>query len=310
MRGTLGWLVALYFGSDEFAALDPQSQRTRRNIIEECLREPVKAGSPELMRDCPLAFITTKKVKRLRDLRAGKPGAANNRRKWLSAMFGWAVEENIIASNPARDVRRIRYPSEGFHTWSIEEVRRYQAHHHIGTKARLALSLLLFVGVRRGDMVELGRQHVRDGWIRFVPKKTKRRSAVVVEVPMIPELQRVIAASYCGDLTFLENERGRGFTAAGFGNKFREWCDEAGLPECSAHGLRKAGATIAAENGATEHQLMAMYGWTTPGMAAVYTRAANRKRLAGETMGLLAIGSDQTENKDCRTFLSTTVAPK
>lgn len=221
-----------------------------------------------------------------------------------------AIEEKIHNNNPARDVRRVRYPSEGFHTWSIEEARQYQAHHPIGTKARLALSLLLFVGVRRGDLVDLGRQHVRDGWIRFVPKKTRRSSAVVVEVPVIPELERVIAASPCGDLTFLENEHGRGFTPAGFGNKFREWCDEAGLPACSAHGLRKAGATIAAENGATEHQLMAMYGWTTPGMASVYTRAASRKRLAGKTMGLLAIGSDQIENKDCRTFSSATVAPK
>ena len=120
----------------------------------------------------------------------------------------------------------------------------------------------------------------------------------------------IIAASPCGDLTFLENDLGRAFSAAGFGNKFREWCDEAGLPHCSAHGLRKAGATIAAENGATEHQLMAIFGWTTPAMAAVYTRAANRKRLAGEMMGLLATASDQTENKDCRTFSSTAVAPK
>jgi hypothetical protein len=30
-------------------------------------------------------------VKRLRDLKKDLPGAANNRRKYLSAMFGWAV---------------------------------------------------------------------------------------------------------------------------------------------------------------------------------------------------------------------------
>ena len=294
IRGTLGWLAALYFGSDEFGALDLKSQSTRRHIIEGSLQETVKDGSTDLMRDCPLSFVTAKKIKRLRDLKAGKPDAANNRKKYLSAMFGWAIDQDkILDRNPARDVRRVKYPSDGFHTWTIEEVRQYQAHRPIGCKARLTLSLLLFVGARRGDMAELGRQHLRDGWIRFVPKKTRHRRSAAVGVPMIPELERVIAATPCGALTFLENDLGRGFTATGFGNKFREWCDEASLPQCSAHGLRKAGATIAAEHGATEHQLMAMYGWETPTMAAKYTRAANRKGLAGETMRLLATRSDQ-----------------
>ena len=80
-----------------------------------------------------------------------------------------------------------------------------------------------------------------------------------------------------------------------FGNRFKSWCRQAGLPHCTAHGLRKAGATIAAENGATEHQLMAMFGWDSPQQAALYTRKANRKRLATEAMHKLMPG--QTENK-------------
>ncbi len=48
---------------------------------------------------------------------------------------------------------------------------------------------------------------------------------------------------------------GKPFTTSGFGNKFRDWCDEADLPHCSAHGIRKHASVIAAENGATEHQL-------------------------------------------------------
>lgn len=89
-------------------------------------------------------------------------------------------------------------------------------------------------------------------------------------------------------MTFLVTEFGAPFSDAGFGNWFRDRCDEAGLPQCSAHGLRKTGATIAAENGATEHQLMAIYGWESPKQAARYTRKANRKRLAGDAMHLVA----------------------
>lgn len=71
----------------------------------------------------------------------------------------------------------------------------------------------------------------------------------------LPELQEIIDASSTGNLTFLVTKFGKPFTRNGFGNWFRRRCDEAGLRNCSAHGLRKAGAAIAAENGATESQL-------------------------------------------------------
>ena len=95
-------------------------------------------------------------------------------------------------------------------------------------------------------------------------------------------------ASPCGPLTFLVTEYGRPFSANGIGNKFREWCDQADLPQCTAHGLKKIGATLAAEAGATASQLMAIFDWTTLSQAKVYTDAADRKRMAGEAMSMLA----------------------
>jgi integrase len=292
--GTLGWLAALYFASGEFKGLDPRSQASRRLIIEECLREPRKPGSSDLMARCPLAAFSAKHMKVLRDRKISKPGAANNRRKHLSAMFGWAVEAGHVKSNPVRDARRIRYRSKGFHTWSVEEVRQYEDHHPIGTKARLALALLLFTGVRRGDVVTLGKQHIRDGWLRFVPGKTRHLRDVLSEKPVLPALADVIARSPVGDLTFLVTEYGRAFTAAGFGDRIRKWCDAAGLPQCTAHGLRKAGATIAADLGASDRQLMALYDWTTASMATPYTRATDKKRLTEEAAKLIVNGQCPT----------------
>ena len=76
-------------------------------------------------------------------------------------------------------------------------------------------------------------------------------------------------------------ELGQPFTAAGFGNWFREMCTAADVPlGVSAHGLRKAAATRFANHGATALELMAWFGWKRIIEAERYTRAANRKALA------------------------------
>jgi integrase len=146
---------------------------------------------------------------------------------------------------------------------------------------------LLFTGQRRSDITRLGPQNSRDGKLTFTQFKGRNRKPKRLVLPVLPPLQKVIDASNCGDLTFLVNDLGRPFTDAGFGNKFRVWCDQAGLKHCTAHGLRKAGATIAATNGATAHQLMAIFGWDTLKMAEAYTRAANQERLAEAAMHML-----------------------
>jgi integrase len=147
--------------------------------------------------------------------------------------------------------------------------------------------------VRRSDLVQLGKQHVRSGTLRFLQHKGRNRSPITLELPVLPALHAVIEASPTGDMNFLVTERGRPFSAPGFTNWFRDRCNEAGLPHLSAHGLREAGATRAAENGATAHQLMAIFGWRTIKQAEVYTRAAERGRLAGEAMHLL--GTNRVE---------------
>jgi hypothetical protein len=91
-------------------------------------------------------------------------------------------------------------------------------------------------------------------WLRDIPLKTIKVRREVSQKPLLPILRQIImdSADILGDMTFLVTEYGKPFTEAGFGNWFRDRCDEAGLPQCTAHGLKKAGAAIAAENGATD----------------------------------------------------------
>ena len=273
--------------------LDPRTQRVRRRVLELTCEEPIFPGAKERFARLPTGKVHTKSVKVLRDRKAGLPEAGNERVKLIRAMFAWAVEEEHVGSNPARDVPLTKTGSTGFHTWDVGEVEKFEQRHPVGTKARLALALLMWTGARRSDVVLIGKQHVRDGWLKFTQQKNRNRTPVTIEIPILAELQRIIDASPTGDLTFLVSERRRPFAVSAFGNWFRTRCDEAGLPQCSAHGLRKAGATIAAENGATQHQLMAIFGWATSKEAERYTKTAQRKKMAGDAMSLLVRSKDE-----------------
>jgi integrase len=290
---SLQWLCAQYFASAEFKQLENTTRKRRRTILEGVCCEQASDDNPKLIGTLPFATIPPRAVRRLRDRKAELPEAANGRLKALKAMFRWAVEADYMEVNPAKDVPRIRTASKGFHTWTIEEVRQFEEHHPIGTTPRLAFTLLLYTGQRRSDVVLFGRQHVKDGWLKFTQHKNRNRKPVTLELPILPQLQAIIDATPSGNMTFLATAYGKPFSAAGFGNRFREWCDRAGLPHCSAHGLRKAGACIAAENGASESQLMAIFGWQTMQQAAHYTKAARQRRIAGTSMHLLLHKADK-----------------
>src|SRR5439155_23667877 len=124
----------------------------------------------------------------------------------------------------------------------------------------------------------------------------KGKAGQLVTIPILEPLAASIAATETGDLTYLVTQAGRPWVKESFGTWFREACRKARCPG-SAHGLRKAGATRAAERGASERQLMAIYGWTTGKMAQHYTRSADRARLARDAAQLLLPAQAENENR-------------
>jgi integrase len=224
-------------------------------------------------------------VRKLRDAKADAPEAANALVKALRQVFKWAVEAEHTDSNPAKEVPYIKTGSQGFHSWTIEEVRQYEAHHPIGTRARLALALLLYTTQRRSDVVRLGHKMAHHGWFKFTQAKNAKRKPINLEIPILAELQRIIGATTpLGKDTYLVTEFGKPFSVDGFGNRFRKWCDEAGLPHCSAHGLRKAGSARLAELGASDREIMAITGHQTAKEVDRYTKGARQKELAASAM--------------------------
>jgi integrase len=203
--------------------------------------------------------------------------------------MAFALVEGLVDTDPTASVKlKAVKDTGGFEMWPVEAIDKYRAVHKLGTRPRLALELLYGTMQRRGDVVLLGRQHVKGGVLSLRQQKTGAQ----VDIPVLSELQTAIDAMPKAEhLTFLVTEGGKPFTAAGFGGWFREKCDAAGVKNLSAHGLRKAGATRLAEHGCTDHQIMAWGGWSSIKEVQRYTAAVNRKRLALQAAERLKAGT-------------------
>ena len=310
VANSLRWLIAEYYKrSAVFKSYDEETKSVRRNILTALCEEPEVEGSDRQVGDLPYN-IPEDKIELLRDRKQGV-FAANARLKAIRQLYKWAASTNpkLLPRNHAADIPLLPEPeTDGHHTWSIEEIQRYIARHPAGTKAYLVLMLFLLTGQRISDVAKLGKQHIRrpehvsellrkthaGRWLAFTQHKNRKRAPVSLVIPMLPMLERVIELSPCGSLTFIETEFGKPHTTKGLGNWFADQCILAKVPG-RAHGLRKAGATIAAENGATPYQLMSIFGWKTLEQAELYTKKVRQQLMAGGSMHL--IGFDQIGNE-------------
>lgn len=285
------WLCERYYKSAAFQSLEDYTKRRKRTALTEICA--IVGGNGQKLGDAPFAAMKRAHVRKLRDMKADLPEAANFRLKQLSALFAWALKSDLVATNPAEKVEKLKSGSDGFYTWTDDDVDAFEAHWPVGSKPRLAMAIMLYLGVRRSDAVRIGKKHEsRDGlFVTFSQFKGRKNGAKVLTLPILPPLRVILDASALGAETWLETAYGKPHSAAGFGNIFREWCREAGLPQCSPHGLRKIGAVRAAEAGASEHELMAMFGWDDANMARIYTRKAAQKKLAASGAAKLSLES-------------------
>ena len=188
-------------------------------------------------------------------------------------------------------MKRLRNKSDGYHTWTEDEIEAFDKRWPLGTQERLAKDMLLFTGQRRGDVRLMGPQHVRAGAVKVRQQKTGAH----LDIALHHELTASIEARPTNHLAYITTPAGEPYTAAGFGNWFGDTCRKAGLKDCSAHGLRKAAARRLAEAGCTANEIVAVTGHSTPKEVARYTKAADQKRMAGAAIS--KIGGTQSEQK-------------
>jgi integrase len=265
--GSVAYVVAAYLDSQaHFGRLASGTRAMQRAVLER-LREQHGA--------LPFATMPPKFIAWLLDQK--KPHVARNWLKTLRALSRFAVERGFRKDDPTRDIKLAPIKGDGFHTWTDDEIVQFEARHAIGTKARLALALGRYTMQRRGDVIRMGRQHIRNGELYVTQQKT----GVALVLPVHPALAAIIEATPGDHLTFLVTKRGKPYSGKDFNGAFRAWCNEAGLPKrCKFHGLRKAGLTWGADQGWSTHELAAWSGHKTLAETQRYTKAADQRRAA------------------------------
>nr|CAD6427708.1 integrase [Rhizobium sp. Q54] len=273
-------LVISYYASPEFKGTASSTQQTYRGICERIRREHGERMVKDLKRQHVKAIIGKM---------SATPAAANNYLRMLRILMRYAIDVEWIQRDPTLKLKGYGNKSTGFHTWTEAEIAAFEARHPIGTKPRLAMALMLYTGQRRGDAVNLGWKDVSKNRIAVRQEKTGTPLAIKMHVSLVEALD--MAPN--DQATFLMTAFGKPFTPAGFGNWFRDRCNEAGLPHCSSHGLRKAAARRLAEAGNSANMIAAVTGHLSLKEVERYTRAADQEKMADAAVDTMPERSDR-----------------
>lgn len=281
--GSVDALLTQYYGSTDFQGRAQDHTLAKRRAILEAFR--AKHGH-RLVKDARydkldkyIAEVSKPWVDE-RGKKHGGPFAAESARKQIRGLFKYATKLDWRKDNPMDHIEYRPKKSKGFHSWTEAEIAQYQARWPLGTKQRLALELMLWTGKRRSDAVRLGPQHVRNGMLWGRDLKTDK----AWELTIAPQLQEAIDAMPTEHLCFVPSDRGRPYTAASFGNMFRDWCNEAGLPHCTSHGLRKAISRRLAEEGVGNAGIKSITLHSRDEEVSLYVAAADQKRLQNDAI--------------------------
>ena len=276
-------LVVRYLQSGDFKRdAKPVTLSKNRAIIERFRNAYGKLPADQIKFEHLDKIIARARVKQ--DDGSGGDFAAQKLRKELKRLFRYAVKLGWLAANPVDFVDPISPHTDGFHTWTEQEIATYQKYWKIGTRQRLAMELMLWTAKRVGDLAGLGPQHISDNWLVTRDDKTGKHS----KIPVSSQLRRAIDAIEEKNLCFIVTSYGAGYSKKGLSQAFSQWCNDADLPQCSAHGLRKAMARRMAESRATNSEMKAITQHSGDAELAVYTRGANQTELATNMIKILS----------------------
>jgi integrase len=272
--GTLGALWTSYCRSAAYANLSISSKRIYRQIISPILERHGHRSVAGMKREHARQIVE--------GIGVTAPAMANLTISVLRLLLSFAVDAGWRADNPCRGLKR--YRGGEFRSWTDEEFMRYEQRWPLGTRERLAYDLLLYTMQRGSDAVNMKRSDIAGGKLRITQQKTGTKLLIKIH----PALARSIKASSAKGIYILGDAAGRPIQRRTLTAIMRRAAKKAGLPsDCVAHGLRKTGLRVMAENGATESQLAAVSGHKSMTELRRYTKSADQAGLARDGISLI-----------------------
>jgi integrase len=280
---SIGWLVNSYFEFLESrvkaGTTSPKTLKKKKNLLNRLLAHPDR-----------VMLIPQEKLIEMQDQMAATPAQADAFIEAVGVMYDWAIKRKKVKSNPARGIERIYEKGGGATPWKAADVKKFFSHHKPGSKAHVAMSILLWTGCRIEDTTILGRGHecVIDGIpaLRWQPLK---KGSSEVSVPLLPPLKEAMRAPKVQGSTYLLGRGGKPYSSGDSASAmFKGWCRDAGLPHLSAHGVRKGLGELLAELGCSQYEIMAIHGHSEAKTSEVYTRRVERWKLALKAMEKVA----------------------
>lgn len=278
------WLCMEYMRSNAFISLDETTRTRRRKIMEGIWEERLSDTDDRLVADIPLPRVTVAHIEILRDRKRDAPFAADERLKVLRQVFDTKKDGKAIVPNIARLVQPFNAHSDGHATATPEDIEKFIAHHGTSSKAVLYVAIQMYTGLRVSDLAVLGPQHRRKDAFKLRLFKNRNRTPVDIDIAIHPILEAVLSTHKIENLTYLVTEFGKPFSVKGLGNRISDWWRQAGMGHLTSHSVRKGLATDVAHNEATDSMLEAMFGWKDGKTSKIYTRNAERARLARQTV--------------------------
>lgn len=266
--------------SPEWAILATVSRIRKNERAERFLLAPVDGVSGPCWGDQPVADFMRRHVKLVLSQRAATPHAAKNLLVVIRNLVEGALDEEWIEQDPTF---RVRWSPKlkGHRPWRFEQLLAFETRWPVGTTARLAYAIALWLGNRRSDVVSLRPEDLREQ----VADITQGKTGHAISVPVVWMLEEVLAATDLTGATVLKTIHGRPFSPKSLTGRMQQWTAAAGLPPgCTLHGLRKTLGAIAADAEATTREGMSILGHTSVDQYENYSRSADQKRLAASGM--------------------------
>ncbi len=272
--GSLEFLIIQWQKSDEYLSLKKSTQAVYNRLLQRIRSDPVGQG--------PFAEMEAHHARAVISALGDAPTTRTRIRRLLSQLMQFAISKGWREDDPTASVKVKRQKSEGIHAWTDAEIEQYLTKWPKGTQQRLALSLMLYTGQRRSDVVRMGPSDVQENMIYVRQEKTSE----CLWIPIHSDLKAELGDWNGRGQTYLSRiSDGKPYGVNGFYNVFKDWCAAAGLPlRCSPHGLRKAAGRRLAEAGCTPHQIAAILGHRSLTEVMRYTKSVEQKKMALEAM--------------------------